>query len=215
MDMRQRARKIFTILKKRYPNVDGTVLHFSNPLELLVATILSAQCTDEKVNEVTAVLFKKFRTASDYATANQKELETIIRPTGFFHRKARLIIAATKTLVEEFDSIIPQSIQDLVKLPGVARKTANIVLSNAYGVIEGIAVDTHVFRLAQRLGFSSQRNRDKIEQDLIHIFPKRQWFKLTYLLIAHGRTICMARHPKCNECPLNHLCPSEFTFNQE
>lgn len=206
-------RMILRILQQEYPNVKGTVLEYSNALELLVATILSAQCTDEKVNEVTSTLFKEYRTAEEYAKANLEDLEEIIRPTGFYHRKAEFIIKATKKLVECFDSKIPLSIEGLTKLPGVARKTANVVLSNAFKINQGIAVDTHVMRLSKRLGFTKETNRDKIEKDLMNLFSQDQWSRVTNLLIAHGRTVCIARNPKCDECVLNEMCPSYSTFD--
>lgn len=207
------TQKILKLLRKEYPNVNGTALNYSNPLELLVATILSAQCTDEKVNEVTEVLFDKYKTAEDYAEADLEELQKIIKPTGFYRNKAKFIKRSTEKLVEDFDSEVPKSIQDLAELYGVARKTANIVLSNAFDINEGIAVDTHVMRLSQRLSLTDEEDRDKIEQDLMDLFPKEQWFELTNLLIAHGRNICTARNPKCGGCILNGLCPSAFTFD--
>jgi len=209
----KKAQKILKLLRNEYPNVNGTALNYSNPLELLVATILSAQCTDEKVNEVTEVLFDKYKTAEDYAEADLEELQKIIKPTGFYRNKAKFIKRSTEKLVEDFDSEVPKSIQDLTELYGVARKTANIVLSNAFDINEGIAVDTHVMRLSQRLSLTDKEDRDKIEQDLMDLFPKEQWFELTNLLIAHGRSICTARNPKCGECILNELCPSAFTFD--
>lgn len=200
------------ILRKEYPDVKGTALNYGNALELLIATILSAQCTDKRVNEVTKILFKKYKTPKDYAESDLEELQDIVKPTGFYRRKAKFIKEATEKLVEDFDSEIPPSIEEMTKLPGVARKTANIVLSNAFGINEGIAVDTHVMRVSKRLGFTKQKNRDKIEKDLMNLFPKEQWFEVTNLLIAHGRNVCSARHPKCEECVTNQLCPSAFTF---
>jgi endonuclease-3 len=210
---KEKARQILTLLRKEYPDVRGTALTFRNPLELLVATILSAQCTDEKVNEVTETLFKEYETTEDYAEADLNELETIIRPAGFYHNKAKFIKASAAKLVEDFKSQVPKSIEELTKLKGVARKTANVVLSNAFGINEGVAVDTHVMRLAKRLGFTDAKDRDKIEKDLMNLFPKDQWFELTNILIAHGRDKCGARRPKCNTCPVNHLCPSAFSFS--
>ncbi|MFW6117200.1 MAG: endonuclease III [Thermoproteota archaeon] len=213
MSDKEESQKIIGRLKEEYPEVDGTALNYSSPLELLVATILSAQCTDEKVNEVTGTLFQKYKTVEDYATADLEELQNIIKPTGFYRNKAKFIKRSTKKLMEDFDSEVPMSIQDLTELYGVARKTANIVLSNAFNINEGIAVDTHVMRLSQRLGFTDEDNRDKIEQDLMDLFPKGQWFDLTNLLIVHGRKICTARNPKCRECVVNELCPSAFNFD--
>ena len=213
MKENERVQEILKFLRKEYPNVEGTALKYSTPLELLVATILSAQCTDERVNEVTRVLFDKYKTAKDYAEADLEELEEIIKPTGFYRNKAKFIKESAKTLVEDFNTEVPRSIEQLTKLRGVARKTANIVLSNAFGINEGIAVDTHVMRLSKRLGFTQEEDRAKIEKDLMSIFPRNQWFELTNLLIAHGRNTCVARKPKCGECLVNNLCPSAFTFD--
>jgi endonuclease-3 len=208
-----RAQRILTLLKKEYPDVKGTELRFGNALELLVATILAAQCTDKKVNQVTETLFKRYKTAENYAKADLEELQKIIKPTGFYHNKAKFIKAATEKLVKDFNSEMPRSIDEMTKLSGVARKTANIVLSNAFGINEGVAVDTHVMRLSERLGFTKEKDREKIEKDLMRLFPKVQWFEVSNLLIAHGRRACAARHPKCGTCVLNKLCPSAFTFD--
>lgn len=208
-----KAQKILTLLRKEYPDVKGTELRFSNALQLLVATILAAQCTDRKVNEVTKILFKRYKTAEDYAKADLEELQEFVRPTGFYRNKARFIKAAAEKLVKDFDSKMPRSIEEMTRLPGVARKTANIVLSNAFGIVEGIAVDTHVMRLSERLGLTKEKQREKIEEDLMKLYPKPQWFEVSNLLIAHGRRICVARHPKCGACLLNKLCPSAFTFD--
>jgi len=178
-----------------------------------VATILSAQCTDRRVNIVTKTLFKKYRKAEDYANADLEELEEDVRPTGFYRNKARNIKKCCQILVEKFNSEVPKTMEEILELPGVARKTANIVLSNAYGVIEGIAVDTHVRRLARRLGLSEHEDPNKIEGDLMKIVPKTHWKRITDLLIFHGRRICVARKPKCGICVLNKLCPSAFTFD--
>lgn len=200
------------LLRNEYPAVEGTGLRYSTALDLLVAAILSAQCTDERVNAVTETLFAKYRTPDDYVQAPTEELEGIIRSTGFYRRKAKLIQAAAKRLIDEFSSEVPRTIEALTRLPGVARKTANIVLSSAFNVVEGIAVDTHVLRLARRLGLSQQKNREKIERDLMDSFNKAYWFELSNLLIAHGRRICTARSPRCEECVLKALCPSAFTW---
>ncbi len=208
----ERSQKILALLRKEYPAVKGTALNFSDAVELLVATILSAQCTDERVNKVTKVLFERYKTAKDYAEADLEELKEIIKPTGFYRNKAKFIKAASKKLLEDFNSEMPRSIEEMTKLPGVARKTANIVLSNAFGINEGVAVDTHVMRISKRLGFTEEKNRDKIERGLMSLFPKKQWFELTNLLIAHGRSICHAKRPKCGECIVSRLCPSAFTF---
>jgi endonuclease-3 len=204
--------KIINLLEKAHPDAK-IALRYTNPLELLVATILSAQCTDERVNIVTQTLFKKYRTAEDYAKADQKKLEEEIRSTGFYRNKARNLKKCCQILVEKFNSQIPRTMEEMLELPGVARKTANIVLSHAYGVIEGIAVDTHVRRLAQRLGLSEQEDPNKIEDDLMQIVPRKYWMRITDLLIFHGRRICTAKKPKCGECVLNKLCPSAFTFD--
>jgi len=213
MENAEKVEKIFRSLKKIYPEVKDTHLNYNTPLDLLVATILSAQCTDERVNEVTDSLFQKYEKPEDYANADIEELEEEIRPTGFYRRKAKYIKEASKTLVEEFDSKVPRTIEDLTTLPGVARKTANIVLSNAFGVVEGIAVDTHVLRLSKRLELTDEERREKVEEDLMKITPEGDWFELSNLLIAHGRNICTARNPKCSECAISELCPSAFTFS--
>lgn len=209
LDKKTRLLKIIELLEEEYPKAQ-TALHYSSPLEILVATILSAQCTDKRVNIVTQSLFKKYKTAEDYANANLVELEQDIRSTGFYRNKAKNIKNAGKMLVEQFDSEVPQTIEAILQLPGVARKTANIVLSNAYGVIVGIAVDTHVLRLSKRLGLSENTNPDKIEKDLMQIVPKSDWKRITNLLISHGRAVCDARKPKCDICVLNTICPSAF-----
>jgi len=208
-EKRKRVLKIIELLEKEYPKAK-TALHYSSPLEILVATILSAQCTDKRVNMVTESLFKKYKTAEDYANADLAELEQDIRSTGFYRNKAKNIKNAGQMLVERFDSQVPNAMEEILELPGVARKTANIVLSNAYGVIEGIAVDTHVRRLSKRLGLTENKNPDKIEKDLMQIVPKSHWKRITDLLIFHGRNVCMARKPKCDSCVLNKLCPSAF-----
>jgi endonuclease-3 len=204
-----RAPVLVKRLSKAYPGAK-VALRFSNPLECLVATILSAQCTDEKVNEVTAVLFEKYRTPEDYVRVPEDELRADIKPTGFFNQKAASIRAACARMIEAYDGRVPDTMHDLITLRGVARKTANIVLGNAYGIVEGVAVDTHVRRLANRLGFSEESNPDKIEQDLMRLIPRKRWFDFTYVLIDHGRAICIARKPKCAECPVNQLCPASL-----
>ncbi len=177
-----------------------------------MAVILSAQCTDKKVNEVTEKLFKRYRTLDDYVTANSREFENMIRPTGFYRAKTKNILASAKIIQEKFGGKVPQTMEEMLTLKGVARKTANVVLGNAYGVTEGIAVDTHVRRLSQRLGLSVSDNPEKIEQDLMQLVPKKDWFKFTYLLIDHGRAICTAKDPRCDLCPLKNMCPSAFKF---
>jgi len=210
--MNERAEKIHKLLEGEYPYVQGTSLRWETHLDLLVATILSAQSTDEKVNEVTESLFKKYRSAEDYALALREELEEDIRSTGFYRQKARFIQNACKTIVEEHVGEVPNSMEALTSLNGVARKTANIILGNAFGIVEGIAVDTHVMRLSKRLGMSDERYRDKIERDLMEIVPRSKWFQFSNLLIEHGRRVCEARKPNCEGCILNELCPSAFTF---
>jgi len=209
IDDRVRVLKIIELLEKEYPKAK-TALNYISPLEILVATILSAQCTDKRVNIVTKSLFKKYRTAEDYANADLGELEEDVRSTGFYRNKAKNIKRSGRMLVEKFDSQVPETMNELLELPGVARKTANIVLSNAYGVIVGIAVDTHVRRLSKRLGLTENRNPNKIEADLMENVPKSHWKRITDLLIFHGRNVCMARKPKCGSCVLNKICPSAF-----
>lgn len=212
LEPRQRILKIIERLEKLYPDAK-TALNWTNPLELLVATILSAQTTDVQINIVTKTLFKKYKTAEDYANADIKELEQDIHSTGFYHNKAKNLKGCCQLLVTKFNSQVPRTMDELVELPGVARKTANIVLYNAYGVTAGIAVDTHVNRLSQRLGLTQQKDQNKIEQDLMAITPKEKWMPLTDLLIFHGRQVCMAKKPKCELCVLNNICPSAFTFD--
>jgi endonuclease-3 len=211
LDTKNRASKVIELLEKEHPDAK-IALHFTNPLELLVATILSAQCTDERVNMVTKTLFKKYVKAEDYANADLAELEQDIRSTGFYRNKAKNIKKCCQVLVEKYNSQVPRTMEELLELPGVARKTANIVLSNAYGVIEGIAVDTHVRRLAQRLGLTESDDPAKIEADLMSIVPRDKWMRITDLLIFHGRRVCVAKNPKCDVCVLNKVCPSAFTF---
>jgi endonuclease-3 len=198
-------------LEKEYPGASIALKH-SRPLELLVATILSAQATDVGVNKVTPSLFRKYRTAADYAAADREQFEQEIRSTGFYRNKAKNIINTARMLVDDFGGQVPRTMAELVTLPGVARKTANIVLYNAYAVIDGIAVDTHVGRLSQRLGLSAQKDPVKIERDLMKQVPRQKWGRFSYLLIDHGRAICTARKPMCDICLLNDICPSAFTF---
>jgi endonuclease-3 len=203
--------KILTLLKKEYPNAKIALSH-SNPLEILVATVLSAQCTDERVNMVTKSLFKKYRKVEDYGKADLKTFEQEIRSTGFYHNKAKNIISTAQKILKNFAGKVPDSMDELMQLPGVARKTANIVLFNGFGKVEGIAVDTHVRRLSQRLGLTNNEDPDKIEQDLMKLLDKKEWGKFSYLLIDHGRKICDAKKPKCLECILQKLCPSKKNF---
>jgi len=204
-----RMLKIIELLENQYSNAK-TALNYTNPLEILVATILSAQCTDKQVNIVTKKLFKKYKTAKDYANTELAELEEDIRSTGFYRNKAKNIKKSCQILVEKYNSQVPRTMEELLELPGVARKTANIVLTNAYGIIVGIAVDTHVRRLSQRLGLTKNTNPNKIETDLIEIVPNAYWKKINTMLITHGRNVCKARKPKCSICILNKLCPSAF-----
>ena len=204
--MEKRIEKIFSILKEEYLNTKGA-LNFSNPLQVLIATILSAQCTDERVNKVTKNLFKKYRITEDYAKANIKELEKDIHSTGFYKNKAKAIKGAATLIIKKYKGNVPRTMEELITLPGVARKTANIVLGNAYGIVEGIAVDTHVKRLSQRLGLSKEKDPQKIENNLMGILPKKQWFETTYLLIEHGRKVCKAPTPICSTCKISLYCP--------
>jgi endonuclease-3 len=209
-----RIAEIIRILRRSYPR-SRTALEFETPLQILVATILAAQCTDERVNQITPDLFEKYPTAAALAAADRAELEAEIRPTGFFRNKARSIIGAAQKIVADFGSEVPANMEDLITLPGVARKTANIVLSSGYGVAEGIAVDTHVKRLSGRLGLSRQHDPEKIEKDLLKLVPKKDWLDFNYMLVNHGRKICQARKPRCPECPLRRLCPSAVKLHPE
>lgn len=204
---RKRAALIYRRLSRAYPNA-SIALRFSNPLELLIATVLSAQSTDVGVNRVTETLFAKYRSCEDYLASKPGELEQDIHATGFFNQKARAIRGLCRMIVEEFGGEVPDTMKELIRLPGVARKTANIVLGNAFGTVEGIAVDTHVHRLSRRLGFSDEEDPNKVERDLMALFPRSKWFTLTYLLIEHGRAVCQAKVPRCEECVVNDLCPS-------
>jgi endonuclease-3 len=203
---RPRAKKLLTILESTYPDARVT-LDYKNPFQLLIATILAAQCTDERVNQVTKHLFKKYRTPRDFANADPAELEEAIRPTGFYRNKAKSIIGCCKTLVEQHGGQVPRTMEELIRLPGVWRKTANIVLGNAFGLSEGIAVDTHVTRVANRLGLAQSDKQDEIEQQICRIIPREKWTLITHLLIFHGRTICKAQRPACPRCPVLRLCP--------
>lgn len=206
-DAKQRITPIIQKLKKEYPEA-STALQHSDPLELLVATILSAQCTDVRVNMVTKDLFKKYRSAADYADANPEVFEQEIRSTGFFRNKTKSILGMAQALVANHDGNVPASMDELTALPGVGRKTANVVLGNAFHIDEGIVVDTHVERLANRLKLTTRSDPVKIEHDLMKIVPKKDWTIFSHLLILHGRQICPARKPKCEICPVNQLCPS-------
>jgi endonuclease-3 len=209
MDEKRRVAEIYERLEQEYPDA-GIALEYDDDFHLLVAVILSAQTTDVQVNKVTKDLFAKYPTAEDVASADPEEFQQDIRSTGFFRNKQKNVTGAARMILEEFDGRVPDTMEDLVRLPGVARKTANIVLGNAFGKIEGIAVDTHVHRLSKRLGLSDEKNTDKVERDLMSLFPRERWFELTYLLIEHGRAICDAKKPLCAECVLQDLCPSAF-----
>jgi len=199
-----KVKSILKILDEFYPGAKCS-LNFHDPLQLLISTILSAQCTDEQVNKVAPALFEKYRSAGAYAEAPIEELEQDIKSTGFYHNKALAIKESCKILANRFNGQVPQDLDTLVQLPGIGRKTANVILGNAFGV-PGIAVDTHVARLSARLGLSREKDRDKIEQDLMALIPKQKWIKFSHQLIQHGRTICIARKPKCSICPLRPYC---------
>jgi len=201
-----RAKKIIAGLKRAYPDAHCE-LNYSNPLELLIATILSAQCTDKRVNLVTAELFRKYRSAADYAAAPAAELENAIQSTGFFRNKTKSIRAATEAILERHGGEVPRTMEELIELGGVGRKTANVVLGNAFDVNVGVVVDTHVTRLSQRLGFTRQKGAEKIETDLMPLIPQDQWTIFSHLLIWHGRRRCYARNPDCLNCEIRPLCP--------
>ena len=200
-----RAEQIYARLEAAYPDAKCALNH-SNPLQLLVATILSAQSTDKMVNTISPALFKKYRTAKDFANADTAELEAMIHSSGFFRNKAKSIKGATRIIADEYGGKVPDEMDELLKLPGVARKTANVVLGVAYGKAEGVVVDTHVQRLARRLDFSKEERPDRIEQDLMQVIPKDKWIQFSHQIIWHGRRVCQARKPKCTECNMESLC---------
>lgn len=204
---RERAAQIVATLRELYPGASCS-LDFATPLELLVATILSAQCTDERVNVVTKTLFQKYRTAEDYANADPEELEQDIKQTGFYRNKAKHIREAARIIVERYGGEVPKEMNELTTLPGVARKTANVVMGNAYGIVEGVVVDTHVGRLARRLGLTDSEDPVKVEQELMALLPQSDWLDLSHMLILHGRAVCQARKPMCETCALAPLCPT-------
>ncbi|RPH37827.1 endonuclease III [bacterium] len=206
-----RSKNLLPLLRRAYPDARTALAHRS-PFELLIATILSAQCTDERVNIVTRELFAKYRGPEDFAGASQAQLEKDIHSTGFFRMKAKNIIACSRALMECHQGVVPSTMDELVHLPGVGRKTANVVLSEAFGKSEGVVVDTHVHRVSQRLGLTRADQPEKIEQDLMSIFDRKEWGEVGGLLIHHGRRICIARKPKCPECPVLALCPSAEVF---
>lgn len=208
-ELRKRTQRIIQLLKREYPNATCS-LNYSNPFELLIATILSAQCTDERVNMVTADLFRKYRKPADYLKVPPAELQEDIRTTGFFRNKAKSIQGTAKVLVDEYKGQVPHTIDQLLELPGVARKTANVVMGNAFGIASGVVVDTHVARLSRRLGLTKEKQPGKIEKDLMELVPKKDWVIFPHLLIAHGRKICKARNPLCASCVVEKLCPSSY-----
>ena len=205
--MKAKTSKIIARLKKEFPQA-RTALEFSNPLQLLISTMLSAQCTDVRVNIITPSLFAKYRSVNDFAEADRSELEIDIKSTGFYRMKAKHIIEASKSIVKDFGGQVPKTMDELISLPGVGRKTANCVLGGAYGIQSGIVVDTHVIRLANRLGLTKNDAPDEIEQDLMKLVPKSEWYRFSNLLILHGRKTCKARKPLCENCTLSDICPS-------
>jgi endonuclease-3 len=207
--LKDRTLKVIGLLKRAYPDAKCALNH-SNAFELLIATILSAQCTDVRVNIVTADLFRKYRGPADYLKVSPRELEQDIHTTGFFRNKTKSIQGTAKMLIEQYGGAVPQTMDELLELPGVARKTANVVLGNAFGIASGVVVDTHVTRLSHRLGLSEQKTAEKIEDDLIQLVPKKEWVLFSHLLIMHGRNICKARNPACDQCVVEKLCPSSF-----
>ncbi len=209
-DLKARTKEIIKRLKQAYPDAHCALNHTS-PFELLIATILSAQCTDVRVNIVTADLFRKYRGPEDYLKVSQQELERDIHSTGFFRNKAKNIQAACRRIIDEYGGEIPRKMEEILTLGGVARKTANVVLGNAFGIASGVVVDTHVSRLSQRLGLTTNTTPEKIETDLQALVPKRDWIMFPHLIIYHGRQICVARKPKCGECTIADICPSAFT----
>ena len=211
MTASERVKQLIKAFRKVYPDAH-TELDFRNPLQLLVATILSAQCTDKRVNMVTPALFKKYRTAKDYADAPQAEFESAIKSTGFFRSKTKSIRGAMRAIAEEHDGKVPNTMEELNALPGVGRKTANVVLGNAFGKNEGIVVDTHVIRLSQRLGLTKHKDPEKIERDLMKLVPGERWTDWSHWLIWHGRRRCYARKPDCSRCEVFKLCPSGKVF---
>ncbi|TWT57919.1 Ultraviolet N-glycosylase/AP lyase [Thalassoglobus neptunius] len=207
LDARKRqARKVVTRLRKTYP-VAECALHHDSPFQLLAATILSAQCTDERVNSVTPTLFSRFPDPESLASATQEQVEEIVKPLGFFRAKATNLRGMAQTLVDRHDGVLPQSLDELVKLPGVGRKTANVVLGTAFGIPSGVVVDTHVRRISNLLGLTESQNPEIIERDLVAILPKKEWINYSHRMIHHGRQICIARRPKCLECPMLKICP--------
>ncbi len=209
---RKKLPEMMRLLRKTYPAAK-TGLDFKTPIQMLVSTILSAQCTDVRVNKVTPALFRRYKTAEDFAKAKQPELQALIRSTGFYRNKAKNIQGAARVIEDRFDGKVPRSMDEMLLLPGVARKTANVVLHNAYGIVVGVVVDTHVGRLARRLGLTVQKDAAKVEKDLMAIVPKKDWANISYWLIDHGRAVCKSQKPNCGTCVLQKICPSAFSFN--
>lgn len=212
MEIKEKVKDIIMKLKQEYPQAK-IALNFENPFQLLIATILSAQCTDERVNKVTQELFKKYPDAQAFANAPLEQIAEDIKSTGFYQQKAKYIKETCKILVEKYGGEVPKNMEALLELPGVARKTANIVLANGYGIVEGIAVDTHVARLSQRLGLVKAKDPQKIEKELLEIVPREEWFIFPLLLQAHGRKVCLAKKPKCEECVLKDICDAYLSSN--
>jgi endonuclease-3 len=206
LDLKAQARQVVRLLKRLYPDATCALVH-ANPFELLIATVLSAQCTDKRVNMVTPALFRRYPDARSLAGANQEDLEELIRSTGFFRSKAKNIKAMAAALAEQHDGELPRDVDVLTKLAGVGRKTANVVLGTAYGIASGVVVDTHVKRLAFRLGLTSRKQPTQIEQDLMSVVPRTEWVNLSHRLIHHGRQVCLARKPRCTQCGLASICP--------
>ncbi|MGC9307450.1 MAG: endonuclease III [Thermoplasmatota archaeon] len=208
-------RDVIDVLKEEYPDVTGTALNYETPMELLVATILSAQTTDEQVNKITPKLFEKYPTVAAYADADLEELQEAINSVNFYRNKAKYIKKSAQRIVDEYDGEVPESMEALVELHGVSRKTANVVLSDAFNIHAGVVVDTHVMRLAQRLGLTDHDKREKIEEDLMERYPRERWFDVSNMLIAHGRRVCHARNPECERCVLRERCPYYAELQEE
>lgn len=209
---RKNLQRMLKLLREHYPQA-RTALNFNTPIQMLVSTILSAQCTDVRVNMVTPALFARYRTVKDFAEAERPELEKMIHSTGFYKNKAKNIQAAARMILERFNGELPRTLDEMVEIPGIGRKTANVVLHNVYNIVEGVVVDTHVRRIAQRLGLTKETTPEKIEQDLMKVLPRPDWDDVSYLLIDHGRAVCKAVKPNCDGCFLNKICPSAFAFD--
>jgi len=209
--LQKHAERVFDLLVKNYPN-SKCALTFKNPVQMMVSTILSAQCTDKRVNMVTKELYKKYKTVKDFADADIEVLEQAIKSTGFYKNKAKNIQNACRKIISDYNGKVPDNMEELLTLPGIARKTANIILYNSFGTISGVAVDTHVKRLSNRIGLTKNHDPNKIEKDLMQLFPKKEWGHISNLLIDHGRAVCDAKKPKCGQCFLNKICYSAFKF---